>query len=215
MNDLNILNVSPLLESFANGSFCDLEAAVVPYKIAGDEFHHCFFLVDGIYPPYSRFVRSIPEPIGDQQKRFSEWQESTRKDVERGFGVLQSKFQVMTRPFLQHNLKHIGNKVSTCLILHNMCVSDRVMGDVNKRYDPAFSVESFVEVVEQPPDLDKVQGLADAQSGAGVVNDNFGVRNLPMDAIQGLTSTDRWKELTSVDHHNRLIQALMKEKSME
>jgi len=38
MNDLNILNVSPLLESFANGSFCDLEAAVVPYKIADDEF---------------------------------------------------------------------------------------------------------------------------------------------------------------------------------
>ena len=236
MNDLNILNVSPLLKSFVNGTFNDLEAAVVPYTIADEEFQHCFILVDGIYPPYSRFVRSIPEPIGDEQKTFSAWQEGARKDVERAFGVLQSKFQVLVRPMMQHTLKHIGYKVSTCLILHNMCVSDRVMGDVNSRYDPAFSVSTFVEVVEQPPDLVQVQGIAEpidvepinlpnlengtqvpefAEGRGGAVNDNIGIMNLPIGALQALTDTQRWNDLTNVEHHNRLILALMKEKSIE
>jgi Plant transposon protein len=68
-------------------------------------------------------VRSIPEPIGERQQRFSAWQESARKDIERAFGVLQTKFQVLARPMLQLNLIQIGNKVATYLILHNMCVS--------------------------------------------------------------------------------------------
>ena len=46
------------------------------------------------------------------------------------------------RPFLGHSLKKISNVVSACLIMHNMCASDRVMGgDVNyARYNPANSL---------------------------------------------------------------------------
>ena len=93
------------------------------------------------------------------------------------------------------------------------------MGDVNQRYDPAFSVDNDLEVVEQSSDSAEIQGLVDSinivdQANAGVSNDQIGIRNLPMDAMQGLTSTNRWKELTDIDHHNRLILALIKEKSM-
>ena len=208
LNDLIILNMSPFLQSLVDGSFIEREKGVVPYEIAGSEFQYCFILVDGIYPPYSRFVRSIPEPIGERQKAFSGWQESCRKDVERAFGVLQAKFQVLARPMLQHNLDQIANKVASCMILHNMCVSDRVMGDVNARYNPGFSVADYKEVVEQAADLELVQGR-----GANEIDRTIGAQNLPVDAIAGFTDKQRWDDLKSVEHHNRLIEALMDQES--
>jgi Plant transposon protein len=65
MNDLNILNLSPFLESITNGNFASIKknAKVVPYIIDGQKFTKNFCLVDGIYPKYSRFVRGFKEPI--------------------------------------------------------------------------------------------------------------------------------------------------------
>ena len=59
LNDLNILNLSPLLESLVDGSFIDVEesASVVPFEVAGERFSRLFVLVDGIHPRYSRFVK--------------------------------------------------------------------------------------------------------------------------------------------------------------
>jgi hypothetical protein len=59
LNDLNILNLSPLLTSLCDGSFAELERGLVPYNIAGEEFYWMIVLVDGIYPAYSRFVKSL------------------------------------------------------------------------------------------------------------------------------------------------------------
>jgi hypothetical protein len=50
-----------------------------------------FLLVDGIYPKFSRFVKTVKEPVTHQQRVFASWQESARKDIERAFGVLQGK----------------------------------------------------------------------------------------------------------------------------
>jgi hypothetical protein len=44
------------------------EAGVVPYKIGDEEFDKLFFLVDGIYPRYVRFVKSYRVPITAEQK---------------------------------------------------------------------------------------------------------------------------------------------------
>jgi hypothetical protein len=216
MNDLNILHMSPLLESLKNGAFIDLEKTVVPYIISEEEFHHMFILVDGIYPPYSRFVRSCPEPIGNREKKFSQWQESARKDVERAFGVFQAKFQAMARPILLHKLEEIALKVTSCMILHNMCVSDRIMGDVNMRYNPAYSVTGRaeeVEEVEQPDDLEEVQEKMSEKVNNRNPNNaqpvSTGIHHLPPDAIEALTDKARWEDLICVDQHNRLVSALM------
>ena len=143
LNDLNILNLSPFLESLVDGTFSELEknCGKAPYEINGNVFHRFFVLVDGIYPTYSRFVKGIQMPLTDEEKRYTAWQEAARKDIERAFGVLQCRFQVMARPFLGHCLNKISRVVSSCLIMHNMCVSDRVMdGDVYARYNPANKV---------------------------------------------------------------------------
>ena len=70
LNDLNILNLSPLLESLVDRSFTELEQSsmLVPFEVAGNMFHRLFVLVDGIYPPYSRFVKGIQLPLTDEEK---------------------------------------------------------------------------------------------------------------------------------------------------
>ena len=119
LNDLNILDLSPFLESLVNGKFATAEsvAGVVPFHIGEEKFQKLFLLVDGIYPKYSRFVSSLREPVTDDEKFFTKWQEACRKDVERAFGVLQAKFQCMARPIHTIDMKEIGNMAACCLIL--------------------------------------------------------------------------------------------------
>jgi hypothetical protein len=141
LNDMNILNLSPLLDSLSNGTFKDMEArsGVIPFSIGQETFERTYFLTDGIYPKYSRFVRGLKEePTFDDEIKFTAWQASARKDIERAFGVLQSKFKVVSYPIHALDTKGICATVATCIVLHNMAVSDRVMGDVNLRYDPSI-----------------------------------------------------------------------------
>jgi Plant transposon protein len=65
------------------------------------------------------------------------WQEGARKDMERAFGVLKAKWKGIAHPIHLMDLKSIANMMATAIVLHNMCVSDRVMGDVHARYRPS------------------------------------------------------------------------------
>ena len=51
-------------------------------------------------------------------------QESARKDVERAFGVLQSRFSIIKSPARIWCQKRINNIMQSCIILHNMIVED-------------------------------------------------------------------------------------------
>ena len=52
LNDLNILSLSPFVESLTDGTFVNLEkeAGVVPFLLDDETFDKMFILVDGIYP---------------------------------------------------------------------------------------------------------------------------------------------------------------------
>ncbi len=146
MNDSNVLETSPLLEMLLNRSYVKVEqeAEVVPYYyVRGEDqpFHKTFVLVDGAYPKYCRFVRTINPPITQQERNFSRWQEGARKDIERAFGVLQCQFKAMCTPIQSLHLSGATNLTACCIILHNMGVSDRIMDDVYARYDPSKVVE--------------------------------------------------------------------------
>ena len=215
LNDINILNLSPLLASFLDGSFHELESEVVPFDIAGMAFNMTFLLVDGIYPKYSRFVKGITEPIGRREKKFTQWQEAARKDIERAFGVLQqAKFQVLARPIHTMNLERIGKKVACCLILHNMCVSDRVMGgDVTACYNPSEQILECepVDGIAQPTNLIEVQECT-MDRGAGPLP---GARNSPAAVVELVTRHGRWTDLKDPFEHAKLHYALMNQKENE
>ena len=224
LNDINILNMSPLMDRILDGTFQELEKDLVPFKIGDEEFNRLYMLVDGIYPKWSRFVKAILQPVRRDERKFTSWQESARKDIERAFGVLQCKFQCVARPIYLMELSHIRNMVTASLILHNMCVSDRVMGgDVYARYNPAFNVElekMESKKVRQPHDLKRKQRPnrtrfssvethwnGDKDVFKLVAGDSRYTEPENLDALR------RWDELHNFCEYHRLQAALMKYKS--
>jgi hypothetical protein len=212
LNDINIINLSPFLESLRNGTFAELKkkAEVVPYEIDGSPFEKLFVLTDGIYPYLSRFVKGKSQPIFDEEKTFSAWQESARKDIERGFGVLKGQFQVLARPMLGHSLKSLSSTMNCCLILHNMNVAERVMGgNVVTRYKPDYSIfeDTMVDTtVEYPQEFQQI--VPPLTVGTTTV----GIRQGSNACQQFLTRRKEWQELNDSYEHYRLQQALMRMK---
>jgi hypothetical protein len=83
-------------------------------------------LVDGIYPPLSRFVKPLSVPIGDIKALFSLWQESNCKDIEHFFAVFKGKFGFVTSTIPFAFIEDITEAFHACLILHNMAVIERI-----------------------------------------------------------------------------------------
>lgn len=213
LNDINIFNLSPLLERFMDGTFQDIESAVTPFEIAGQSFDQLFILVDGIYPRYSRFVKAIKEPITKREKRFTTFQESARKDIERAFGVLQCKFQAMAKPIYIMDMALIGEMVCCCLILHNMCVSDRVMaGDVRAVYDPSNSLEpEEEEAIEYPSTVPQecVELARERSKNKQTERAKTCIRHADQNVRKLLLQKQRWCELKSLEEYLRLMEAII------
>ena len=88
-NDINILQSSPLLQRLVDGSFVqtEQESGVVPFQIPGTErpFNHMFFLCDGIYPRYSRFIKTVKPTLSEDQAQFAQWQWSDAVSMESNY----------------------------------------------------------------------------------------------------------------------------------
>ena len=93
LNDINVLQRSHLFARLASG-----DAPACNYTINGHEYTKGYYLADGIYPSWCTFVKSIKEPKTKKQCEFARVQEATRKDIERAFGVSQSRFAIVCGP---------------------------------------------------------------------------------------------------------------------
>uniref|UniRef100_A0A0D3D286 DDE Tnp4 domain-containing protein n=1 Tax=Brassica oleracea var. oleracea TaxID=109376 RepID=A0A0D3D286_BRAOL len=119
LNDINVLDRSPVFDDILQG-----RAPKVKFKVNNHTYRMAYYLTDGIYPNWSTFIQSIPLPQGPKAELFAERQESTRKDVERAFGVLQSRFAIVKNPALLWDKEKIGWIMRSCVILHNMIVEN-------------------------------------------------------------------------------------------
>eukprot|EP00529_Nitzschia_sp_RCC80_P022958 CAMPEP_0113445280 /NCGR_PEP_ID=MMETSP0014_2-20120614/3104_1 /TAXON_ID=2857 /ORGANISM="Nitzschia sp." /LENGTH=463 /DNA_ID=CAMNT_0000336325 /DNA_START=75 /DNA_END=1463 /DNA_ORIENTATION=- /assembly_acc=CAM_ASM_000159 len=206
MNDLNVMEESPLIESFVNGEFKQLEksADVVPFTIGTQEFDSLYLLADGIYPAYSRFIRSISHPVTPQEKHFAMWQECVRKDVERLFGVMKIQWKFLAHPIELEDLNKIASRVYTVLLLHNMNVNERVMGDVRTRYNPAHNMLPETTEPTDPVGADVEADVEGANLQQSDDNDN-----VPHGMLQLLASrTKRIQDLKDSTECFRLTDAL-------
>ena len=70
------------------------------------------------------FVKTIPRPKGEKRKVFLKYQESQGKDVERAFGVLQSRFAIVHGPARFWDKAYLGRIIRAFIIIHNMIVED-------------------------------------------------------------------------------------------
>ena len=92
------------------------------FTVNGHEYKHGYYLCDQIYPNYATFVKAYSVPRTEKAKKFTEGQESARKDVERAFGVLKQKWHVVkyaSRLWKDDSMQTI---MYACIILHNMMV---------------------------------------------------------------------------------------------
>ncbi|XP_074342065.1 uncharacterized protein LOC141679468 [Apium graveolens] len=92
-NDINVLDRSPVFNEVLEGHVLE-----VNYNVNGKDYNLGYYLTDGIYPEWETFIKTIPRPQGDKRRLFSKYQEGQRKDIERAFGVLQSRFTIVRGP---------------------------------------------------------------------------------------------------------------------
>jgi hypothetical protein len=216
LNDLNILNKSPLLEGMVDGTFRGVEeqSNVVPFVIGEEVFDKLFVLVDGIYPRYSRFVRGLTQPITPSQTKFTAWQESARKDIERAFGVLQCKFKAISTPIHLIGLPEITCMVDCCLVLHNMAVSDRVMGDVTKRYSPSSRGGGRLvatDVVDEIVAMEAADEILNAETPCLLETaTQINVRAFDSRLANTIARRDEWERLADPEEWGRLQHALVR-----
>jgi hypothetical protein len=148
-NDINVLHRSSLFARLADG-----EAPKVNYTI-NNEYTMGYYLADGIYPSWATFVKAIPEPRGNKKKYFAIAQEACRKDVERAFGVLQSRFAIVRGPARFWDEDTLRQIMRAYVIMHNMIMEDeqddehdinyKGVGDkVNTSHEETPELEEFI-----------------------------------------------------------------------
>jgi hypothetical protein len=122
-NDINVLDRSPFITNLLKG-----DSSGMQFQINGHTYNRYYLLADGIYPQWSCFVQPIHAPQGEKKEHFTKLQSALRKDVERAFGVLQARFEIVKNPCKQRDLESITNVMFCCIILHNMVVQDEQHG---------------------------------------------------------------------------------------
>ncbi|XP_024178011.1 uncharacterized protein LOC112183931 [Rosa chinensis] len=119
-NDLNVLAKSPLFDEL---TACT--APLVQFQVNNRAHNLGYYLADGIYPRWATFLKTVRNPTRPKEIEFAKAQEGYRKDVERCFGILQSRFGIVrgaARGWHKEDIRYI---MLTCIILHNMIVENQ------------------------------------------------------------------------------------------
>ncbi|XP_030944966.1 uncharacterized protein LOC115969446 [Quercus lobata] len=145
-NDINVLDRSFIFTNLAQG-----RAPSVNYSINGHDYTMGYYLADGIYPSWSTFVKTISVPLGRKNSLFATTQESTRKDVERAFGVLQARFAIIRGPARLWKTEALDYIMKACIILHNMIIEDERDTNGAEDFDYEQLPESIPTTVSHEP----------------------------------------------------------------
>ena len=90
-------------------------------------------------------MQTIRHPQGHKKKYSATQQETCRKDVERAFGVLQSRFAIIAGPVRFWRKEILHDIMTTCIILHNMIIEDE--RDLSAPIEEATAPPPEVEMV--------------------------------------------------------------------
>jgi hypothetical protein len=229
LNDINVWDNSPLLKALLDGTFASID---FEFEIGGKVFNKLWFLVDGIYPKLSRFMKTLPVACGRMWKRYASWQEAARKDIERAFGVLQSKFRIVRNPIEKWHIENIQETVTTCIILHNMMVEKRVedgdeenVGFYEIYGDDGAVIDEEEEEEVLDPARDEVENhdaeveyrnrVIEASRQAGRVVAESGIRDrfrrIQLIPQRYRVIMQRWEHLEDEDEHRRLMNAIARD----
>ncbi|XP_074363637.1 uncharacterized protein LOC141704254 [Apium graveolens] len=139
LNDINVLDRSLLFEELAEG-----RGPQVKYTINGNKYNMGYYLVDGIYTSWPIFVKIITKSQCNKRKYFATAQESIRKDVERAFGVLQSRFAKVRGPSRFWDVETMKYIMTTCITLHNMIIEDKRELQLEEQFDTNVEIPTDI-----------------------------------------------------------------------
>ncbi|XP_076934842.1 uncharacterized protein LOC143601274 [Bidens hawaiensis] len=117
--DINVLDQSPVFDDWINETGPDSS-----FELRGTLYKRGYYLADGIYPDYSTIVKSLSQPIGVKRQTYKKAHDAARKDIERAFGVLKSKWHIVDLPSKCFSQVKMRNIMYACVILHNMILED-------------------------------------------------------------------------------------------
>lgn len=213
LNDINIWDCSPLYQSFVNGKF--IEEVDFEFELGGERFSKLWATADGIYPDLERLAKPFSEPIGEDNVRYSAWQEATRKDIERCFGVLQRKFLFLAKPIELWFIEEISNSVYACITMHNMMAETRVKRGEAEHPDfhalddsetPVDTAAEMEERIEAEANLRAAILEAHALDEAAIAHQRNRHSSLRLRCVQ-----HRWRDLHEADKHYRLQAAIRRQ----
>ncbi|XP_071688314.1 protein ALP1-like [Rutidosis leptorrhynchoides] len=141
-NDINVLNQSPIFDKLKNGTFPS-----APFEVNGHEHSKGYYHADGIYPDWATLVKGYSCPTEEPTIKFTRFQASARKDVERAFGVLQGRFHIIRLASRSMSVNRMRRVMECCLILHNMILEDNDFA--LSKWEERFTTEEMENGMER------------------------------------------------------------------
>ncbi|KAJ9552718.1 hypothetical protein OSB04_016763 [Centaurea solstitialis] len=178
----------------------DYKAPDSSFVVNGTHYNHGYYLADGIYPEWTTFVKAFRYPHDDERRiHFKERQESARKDIERTFATLQSKWHMVKRPARVWTRTKLQEIMYTCIILHNMIREDEDISDYP--FDPTEvlpeDIETNISEADWARNVNLGSGTADVAAEMrgmdGMVKDCLGVEIRMEERWFEKEEDDRWK----------------------
>ena len=96
----------------------DLEGlAEVEYEVGEVQRNKPYVLCDGIYHKWDMLVLAFARPVTAAGKLFTKKQESARKDIERGFGVMRKRWDALRKACLKKDKEKIVLMMNSIIAL--------------------------------------------------------------------------------------------------
>lgn len=102
------------------------------FTMNGSSFQCPYYLVDGIYPRHSLLVSPHLNPSTPRERTFNRLRDALRRDVERLYAILTSRFQIALRPTRSIHVSTLVRTAKAIAILHNMITEQRRNGYVSR-----------------------------------------------------------------------------------
>jgi len=118
-NKKNVLASSPLMLDVSAGLWPPRN---IKYTLNGRTCRLLFYAADRGYPRYALFAMPHPEPDIPKLSGHNRLQEAMRKDAERLYAVMLSRFNILLRPARFTTVSRMIDTGSSMAILHNVAI---------------------------------------------------------------------------------------------
>ena len=201
-NDQTIARNDPYIRSVMNGLYAGVCFLIFLVGGALCLVKGAYLIIDGGYPKNANLVNPLSELVDENSIRWSEWLESTRKDVECFFGVLEIRWRMLKNPIQYHDMRSITNLMKTCCVIHNMLLMyDGLSLDawetgvnwdrLNPDDDANDESDEDIEEVDESEDTERISQVRSTTNSLLIMSED----ELPIGVAHILSMADRSNSL--------------------